>query len=915
MKRRFLGGSAVIATALAVLGIWLLRRNGAPVSTPTISTLGDRISPRVSRGQTKFAVVAGRVVRKSDHAPLANAVVTIARRMPAGFPGENEAAIVVTSDLSGQWSAPDVPTGDYYFAATANGFVPAVAGPLEIGVGEQHPEIEIALEGGGTVVSGTVSDRGGGPVGGARVIAREDRGGPAIAAITGADGRYQLGLSPGAYQLEAVHDEYASAWRNVELVADPQTADFALAPGGIIHGRVIARDTKQPVPDALIDGLGVTLGRADSDGNFTLRRLSAMEFWLEARAHGYATKTATRVPVAAGEQVNNVELVVEHAFNVKGKVVSSGDPSRAISGAKVDAAAGNGFVAAGDTDQDGGFEIPGLAPGRYVLAASKAGLLHTMGTHVEVVDKDLDNVTIEMSAGATISGRVEPAAIAKIGVLVDSERSVSNSGAEINALSARTQSDSTGAFTLRGVPDGSLQITAAAKDGRAGSISIVVAANDQSGLVLPITPRASVSGRVMDANGKPVAGVYVHAMQLDVRRSFITPTDGNFPLSKSAADGTFRVQGLALGHYSVYVDSKRKVDVDLSAAGERTGIVLVSDARDGVIRGKVVDNAGQPVADAWVAAASRSGLARRVRSDVNGQFALNELRTDRYTVFADDPRGEANATKSDVQPGDEVTLVLAAAGTLVVSVAQDGAPATKASIMCIGSVPGRGGEATDVGGPYTFERLPAGDYECSAEADGGTAREKVTVPSGGTARLDIELSRWASLSGVAVSAISGDPISGILVAAKGSSGSSDAAGRFVLDRVAAGSDTVMFSPRDQMTYGAELHKYSAKPGERVDLGTIKILAPRAGAEGTYGFSTDVRGNALVVVSLKADGPAAEAGIKLNDEIASIDGRSVGELGLQFAKRLLASGNVAVGQTTSIGLTRDAAVTVVAVAWK
>ena len=109
----------------------------------------------------------------------------------------------------------------------------------------------------------------------------------------------------------------------------------------------------------------------------------------------------------------------------------------------------------------------------------------------------------------------------------------------------------------------------------------------------------------------------------------------------------------------------------------------------------------------------------------------------------------------------------------------------------------------------------------------------------------------------------------------------------------------------------------ATDGERLDLGTIKIVPPRTGEAGTLGMGTEITEGALVVDSVKPGGPAEGAGVRVGDKIASINGIPVAELTAELAKTLLASGTVGVGQSFQLGVDRAgtaAQITVIAVAW-
>jgi len=235
---------------------------------------------------------------------------------------------------------------------------------------------------------------------------------------------------------------------------------------------------------------------------------------------------------------------------------------------------------------------------------------------------------------------------------------------------------------------------------------------------------------------------------------------------------------------------------------------------------------------------------------------------------------------------------------------------------------------TAADGTYLLERLVPGDYMCSATADAGTAAGKATIASG-PVKLDLAVVPWATITGVVVGALDGRPIPELSVMAGGEGfdeqsfgniligkgPTTDANGRFLVERVPAGKGSVTIVPRDTMFNQLAKRDYTATPGQRIDLGTIKVVPPRTGEAGTIGLTTDVDGKELKVAGVRSSGPAEEAGVKVGDRIVSIDGRLVADLGVEIAGQLVAAGAMVPGQRVQLGLERAKAplsITLVAV---
>ena len=435
----------------------------------------------------------------------------------------------------------------------------------------------------------------------------------------------------------------------------------------VIRGRVIARDTGAPVPRAIVHAFGNDVRawtEADEHGAFILQAPPAVAMYVLARGHGYGSNELVRVPGDA-----DVDVVLDPAFAIRGRAVLDTDPDRGVAGAEVTVRPDvGGHPATAVTDEDGRFEVNGVVPGRYQLSALQTEMVARPAALRELVDRDLVDVRIEMKRGATLAGRVEPPAIAQIGITPIRQAGPVGRADSLaryeSLLRARTRSDTTGRFVVTGIPAGDFELRAMAEDGRSGSVRITVGADDQADLVVTLSPRCSVAGHVTDPEGRPLAGYRVGTHRFDAPLAKRFVADNIERSTKSAEDGSFSLVGLEAGRYSISVQSPSpgtvggsSMDVDL-ADGDRSGVTIVVPIDPAVLRGRVLGIDGASVLGLSITASLEprepGGHPEHVvltETDREGSFVVEHVPAGTYAVVVTDlgrPLGEFRGLETDV---------------------------------------------------------------------------------------------------------------------------------------------------------------------------------------------------------------------------------------------------------------------------
>jgi hypothetical protein len=841
--RRNVAAGVVLLLLLALVVWWKFLRgsdDSATTASGDASGSGTVAARSAKSGGANAAAtkvtLSGRVTRKSDGTGVAGAYISISQKvtieaMLNRARGKEEAPLA-TTDKDGRWKLEGVASGSYTLGATGPALLP---GSRAIVVGALSMDnIDFVLESGGAIASGTVSDVLGGPIPGAKVQARRNNNNPFsneadIVAFTDDKGTYQLALPPGDLVFFASHEAYTGDTRFVEMTNESIVVDFTLTPGATIRGQVVTTEGK-PVPDANVaaspeGGPSINIASfaagdvTDDKGEFTLKSLAPGALSLTAVGGGYSTVSPTVVEVGIGEQVDGVRVVVEKGFSISGRVVEKGT-TKGIPGVRVGVfsiAASQAGMGRNPSGEDGSFTIEGLRPAPYMVFAIGDEVMPEVGKSVELVDKDVKDVLVEMATGVTITGFVQPGTVASVSIS-PTMVGLGNMFEVAKSILVRAESDETGAFTLKHAPPGTFTLEAETQDGRAGEIPLVIENVDKSGVIVKLDERASIAGRVVDSTGAIVTDVTVHATKREKDGGNFTIRMGNRGGNSSVRtrkDGTFLIVGLDEGKHELRVTDGRgrlawatptnkdkpaaPIEIDVKATEKKTNVTLTVETRDGSIRGVVVMPDGKPAPDTWISISKdrprktdtgdkkpdgedfdsdemrswRGGDIAPVITNAEGRFSIEKLRRGTYRVVGENAKGSARGQKEGVKTGETITLQLGRLGTLTGKVTVDGKPVSPYDIDCDPVV--REGwsshekRVTEKTGVYTLERLPPTEYSCNVTADAGQATAKVTVPAG-DATLDIALVPWATVSGTVVSVLTGQPVEGVKLVASADGG-------------------------------------------------------------------------------------------------------------------------------------------------
>lgn len=290
-----------------------------------------------------------------------------------------------------------------------------------------------------------------------------------------------------------------------------------------------------------------------------------------------------------------------------------------------------------ETDSEGRFRVPGLAPKEYTVTATRVGRVQTETDLLLSLSNPDHRVELRMSDGGWITGVVRaedgrPIPEAKV-ALIPARGFASYQWDSERVLREGQPVGEDGSFRLAGVPeDNSHRVVASAPGfARGRSDRVVPGMKVEIGLA----PRVTLAGHVYDSTGSPVAEAEITATPSATPSATPGSADRaglNRESAVSDEAGAFEFTELSTGSYDFAVSSPAGVAtmkaVEVNANSE--AIELRLPAGEAVIV-RVTDTDGQALEDARVSIEAASagdelallgGNGRRVRMSVNSEGVI-----------------------------------------------------------------------------------------------------------------------------------------------------------------------------------------------------------------------------------------------------------------------------------------------------
>lgn len=607
---------------------------------------------------------------------------------------------------------------------------------LLLGVSLVWPLIPSTPSHAGTI-RGTVVDRDGKPAAGAKVWAaksafREPR---QIRDATADDhGSFSVEASPGPWAVRALRGREGSRaeWTTVPEDDDGKPVEpvtVTLGPPTNLKGRLLDAETGEPIREGLVSVNDARQVEVLPDGRFEAPGLEMADHTAYPICPGYES-----FPLVFDTTLRpdaELEVKLKKGGSIIGRVL---DPDgKPVPGAVVGAStSGSSFGPAVwlPCDPDGKFVLGNRALGKIAMVTAHAPGYQD-NEHQEVLVRDAEHPA-ELDL-ILVPGLTEPAVSRGGAAPAEGSRTVSGKvvagGRPVAGAIVRwgmivgsdpvpeVKTDVEGRFTLAAMPDATNVLSVFAK-GFQPRFPLVDGKGDQT-MEIELKPGATIRGRIVDDEGKPIAGARVVPLVDHPQSEWGTfrPFWQNFVYlygleCVTGDDGTFTLEGMPEGVKADIIaeglsDVSRR---ELSPTDPTKNVIALSG--EGAIRGRVVDFFGNPVRNfriklgfpeekkpGDVYSGFSSGMMRPgvtfTRDD--GVFTISELTAGnvvRLTAVTDGVNsGEVDRVVVDsinhLKPAADLTISLAPPHLLRVRVVR------------VGAKPLEGAEVTVIGAEFT----------------------------------------------------------------------------------------------------------------------------------------------------------------------------------------------------------------------
>ncbi|QHE62502.1 hypothetical protein FHE72_16855 [Rossellomorea vietnamensis] len=627
---------AVIATALTDNnGQYAVNGLAPGVYTVVVSALNfqtNAATVQVSSNQTVDGSIAlepdpgritGTVVDSQGGNPIAGASVNIVN-------SSGSLITTVLTDSNGLFMVEGLAPDNYTVNVFAANFQNATVGAL-VSSGQTTP-VSVSLLPNPGAITGTVS-----PIVPNTIIQLRDVNNVLIdSTVANQDGTFSFtNLTPGTYTVSASAPNYSTAQAGVSVLAN-QTSSVAITltpnPGSI--SGFVTDNVGTPIGNAIIqvfdqNNILIGTGFTDASGHYVIGNLPSGSFTVVANAPGFG-QVITGISLGVGEDLTGVNIsLVPNPGSINGQItnLTTGD---AIPGATVVIIDGISQipVATTTTSVFGNYSVSGLAPGSYIVSASKVDFTtEQIGAIVQSDSSTIANLALNENPG-TLTGNVEdtngnPITGNNIQISVFNEN---------NVLVVSFFANSDGTYSVPSLAPGTYFVTATAPNYSSSTVSAIIQSNQTTTVtnVLAANPVSLTVTVLVQNTSTPIEGATV-----TIRHS------NNITIATGITDmnGVVTFTSLPTGTLNITADADTfgtDTKSIIGGAGDILFAELNLSPNPGQIQGFITNLAnGSPIPNAVIQLYDFTNvLVQTTLSNQNGEYTFAGVTPGVYTVVA-----------------------------------------------------------------------------------------------------------------------------------------------------------------------------------------------------------------------------------------------------------------------------------------
>jgi hypothetical protein len=630
-------------------------------------------------------------------------------------------------------------------------------------------------------IRGRVLDEAGQPVAGARVTTFFTM---SHAVLSDAEGRYELDrLDPKreSHSLFARKDGYVEGRAEVKPRGTaPIEQDLVLKRGTRVEGVVVDEQERPVEGAALYIGFSPAAynrldARSDEQGKFVFPAVDAGSQTIVAQ-HARFAPLRLVFELGAGSARYELRLALKRAHFAGGVVRDeAGQP---VANLRVSGQVGGEYIEArATTDETGRFRIEGLPAERVSLEFYGTAIVRK---EVPLLVLDREDQEFVVQRAGKIAGRVVDAqtglglddfTIRFISPTLGEGEQMAGGYSATWAREGKRFTRTDGYWDSEGeeLPPGRFLAIEARAPGRAlarAARVAVEAAPARDAVVLRLGAGGAIRGRVLAAEGAPVAGVKLTWRVAGSEPSFYYNDEPHeYGVVFSDADGRFALSDVPPGASVLSVAAPKRPPFDDGPFEVAAGATVEREIRMAVglaLRVRVQDAAGRGVAGALVRvtalASAGTRFAEEGRTDAEGEFRFEELGAGRYDVAWIEQRERVEAVRVtrriEISASTPAEVLLKPEGTAVLHgslrCAVDLPALVSVNVIYAGSenqsddAPQHFGALAEKG-QFTIDGLRPGPYLLNAFFQSGNeiwqGAKRIELGPGETSGIELEMQR------------------------------------------------------------------------------------------------------------------------------------------------------------------------------